>query len=162
MAAGGGSTLPSLIRLVDRYGEHIECDLLEVYGVDLREFFAGSRPWRQLAALVRGLPPRSRLNLAQADDDELAEQVLAFYGDKVPTAGVQLAEYGPVEQRLDRLTSSTEALLNLVSQALKAKVRLPPPPKTPRTALVRARAAAEERRRSVLDQEIAAAQARNN
>lgn len=58
--AGGGSV--TLAQLIDEHGEHIAADLLEVYGVDLRDVLvAGSRLTPRFAlVLIRGLPESSR------------------------------------------------------------------------------------------------------
>lgn len=57
---GGGSR--GLAELIDEYGEHLAADLLEVYGVDLRDVLVPeSRLTPQLVlVLVRGLPESSR------------------------------------------------------------------------------------------------------
>lgn len=56
----GGSR--ELGQLIDEFGEHLAADLLEVYGVDIRDIFARksrlSPMW--ILVLVRGLPETSR------------------------------------------------------------------------------------------------------
>jgi hypothetical protein len=60
--AGGGSR--GLAELIDEFGEHLAADLLEFYGVDLRDVFDPVRPLTPLfvLALVRGLPDDCRFN----------------------------------------------------------------------------------------------------
>lgn len=155
MAPRGGSPLPSLIALVDRYGPHIECDLLATYGVDLLDVFRGVHSWRRLHALIEGLPPRSRLELARWEDDEVVEAHL----DQIPDrAGPpRLSEYGPVEQRLDRLTGGVEALFALVAGVVKAKPTLPPPARPAETAVQRSRRRRAAARMAALQAEATAA-----
>lgn len=56
----GGSL--TLAQLIDEHGEHLAADLLEVYGVDLRDVLVpGSRLTpRWVLVLIRGLPETSR------------------------------------------------------------------------------------------------------
>lgn len=51
-----------LAELVDDYGEHVAADLLETYGVDLRDIFTPESRLtpRWIAVLVNGLPVGSR------------------------------------------------------------------------------------------------------
>lgn len=118
--------------------------------MDLLDFFRGVHTWRRLHTLIAGFPPRSRTELAQLADDEFIEAHL----DQIPerSGPPRLAEYGPVEARLDRLTGAAEALFKLVADVVKAKPQLPPPPRPAETAVARAR-----RRRS--DARLAALQA---
>jgi hypothetical protein len=57
---GGGSR--GLADLIDEFGEHIAADLLEVYGVDLRDIFSEESRLTPLylLTLIRGLPESSR------------------------------------------------------------------------------------------------------
>ena len=60
--SGGGSR--GLAELIDEYGEHLAADLMEYYGVDLRDVL---RPESRLTplyllTLIRGLPDDSRFN----------------------------------------------------------------------------------------------------
>lgn len=60
--AGGGSR--GVAELIDEYGEHLAADLLEVYGVDLRDVLdpeARLTPL-YLLTLIRGLPEDCRFN----------------------------------------------------------------------------------------------------
>ena len=53
-----------LAQLLDEYGEHLACDLLEYYRVDVRDIFrsdSGLSPL-YLLVLIRGLPEGSRFN----------------------------------------------------------------------------------------------------
>lgn len=59
---GGGSR--GVAELIDEYGEHLAADLLEVYGVDLRDVLdpeARLTPL-YLLTLIRGLPEDCRFN----------------------------------------------------------------------------------------------------
>lgn len=129
--------------------------------MDLLDFFRGVHTWRRLLVLLAGLPPRSRLAIAQAEDDELAEQYLQLYGDKdQPARAPHLGEYGPEAQRLDRLINAAEAIFKRISDALGAKTTLPPPPPQPRTAIERARERASMARLEALTDEVHAAMRR--
>ena len=57
---GGGSR--GLADLIDEFGEHLAADLLEVYGVDLRDIFNDEARLTPLylLTLIRGLPESSR------------------------------------------------------------------------------------------------------
>lgn len=57
---GGGSR--ELGQLIDEYGEHLLADLLEIYGVDLRDVLRPEAHLSPLAvlALIKGLPESSR------------------------------------------------------------------------------------------------------
>lgn len=63
---GGGSA--GLVDLIDRYGEAIEADLLETYGVDLAEFYRGKRSPRQILRLLAMLPDTCRLQAHLASE----------------------------------------------------------------------------------------------
>lgn len=129
--------------------------------MDLLDFFRGVHTWRRLQALLNGLPPRSRLAIAQAQDDELAEQYLRVHGEPQPSRAPHLAEYGPEAQRLDRLINGVEALFKRVSDAVGAKTTLPPPPTVPVTAIERARERRSMERLSALTDEAYAAMQRS-
>ncbi|MEW1964635.1 hypothetical protein AB0302_04465 [Micrococcus sp. NPDC078436] len=126
--------------------------------MDLLDFFRGVHSWRRLHTLIQGLPPRSRMELAQLDDDEFIEAHL----DQIPekSGPPRLSEYGPVEQRLDRLTGATEALFKLVADVVKAKPKMPAAPRPAETALQRARKRRAERRIAALQSEALEAIAR--
>lgn len=129
--------------------------------MDLLDFFRGVHTWRRLDALIQGLPPRSRLALAQADDEELAEAHVDRFGDALgKPRPPQLAEYGPTEQRLDRLTNGLEALYKLVADVVEAKPRMPAPPLPPKTALERVVGRRAAARMSALQDEVIAAMSR--
>ena len=127
--------------------------------MDLLDFFRGVHSWRRLAVLIEGLPRRARLTLAQADDEELAEQYAEQLESQRP-GPPPLDEYGPVEQRLDRLTVAMESLTVLVASALGGKPRQPTIPRQPETAADRVRRRAYERRMQSLESEVLAAQRR--
>lgn len=60
--AGGIRGLRELIR---RHGRALEADLPATYpGVRLKHLYTGELTWRELASLVEGLPPSSRLRTA--------------------------------------------------------------------------------------------------
>lgn len=159
MARGGGSRLPYLISLVDRYGEEVEADLHAEYRLDLLDFFRGAYSWRKLHALVKRLPQSSRLAVAMADDDELVKGLdlssLKGRGGRPPLAG-----YSPEAQRLDNVVDAVNALTRVVLQVVGERPPPAHPVTRPETALTRAERAASEARLGSLVDEVAEAQAR--
>lgn len=74
MAPRGGTVgLARIVLLVDRYGEAIEYDLHDHFGLDILDFFRGRYSWRKLRVLIDQLPPGSAFWAARAGDVEAAE-----------------------------------------------------------------------------------------
>lgn len=67
---GGGSR--GLAELIDEFGEFIAADLLEFYGVDLRDVFHPEKPLTPLylLVLIRGLPDDCRFNAERRGGQE--------------------------------------------------------------------------------------------
>lgn len=84
-AGGGRAGLARLIGLIDRYGPAIEYDLQAELGLDLVDFFRRRHSWAKLERLLDQLPRASRFRCAVADDDEVAESILA--GGERPARG---------------------------------------------------------------------------
>lgn len=61
-----------LAELIDEFGEHLAADLLEVYGVDLRDVFHPEKPLTPLylLVLIRGLPDDCRFNAQRRGGQE--------------------------------------------------------------------------------------------
>ncbi|URC18055.1 tail assembly chaperone [Arthrobacter phage Cole] len=69
--AGGRHRLRELI---GRYRPQVRADLMEVYGVDLAEWYVAGR-WVALLDFIDGLPNACRLNGAIVNDPEMAELI---------------------------------------------------------------------------------------
>lgn len=105
--AGGIRGLRELIR---RHGHALEADLPATYpGVRLKQLYTGELTWRELASLVQGLPPNSRLRTALNE------------GRAEPTAeAFLLADIFDMLQNLD---------WHLVASNVDKKTNLPKTPK---------------------------------
>jgi hypothetical protein len=64
-----------LVSSLERYGDAVEYDLWTRQD-DLHDYFAGRKPWRKLANILRRLPSHSHFITAQRNDPELAEQLV--------------------------------------------------------------------------------------
>ena len=158
MATGGGTGgLARLIATVDRYGDAIEYDLHDRFGLDLLDFFRvqpdGRRrySWRKLAVLIDQLPPGSAYWAARAGDVEAAEEVRKNNPDWKPKrkARPSLRDMSPGYQQLlgvQDLLATISAKLDLSNGAERAKVD-----PTPRPLFAMELAEAAEERRQLFD-----------
>lgn len=124
---------------MDRYGEAIEADLHEHYGVDLLDFFRGVHSWRKLQLLIDKLPTSSHLSAARIEDDEMAERWLELNEDKksspTPPPWTDLTYQA---QLLMAVVEGLEGLTHLVHSIAAGKATTPPKPlPRPRSALDR-------------------------
>jgi hypothetical protein len=138
----GGSR--RLVHLLARYGGAIEVDLAD-RGHDLRALWQ-SRQWRFLLALIDGLPVYSRFAEAQADDDELAEQLARQPADAASVPS--LRDWHPIRAELTHQSDQLSNLIALLAKRWGGTARFEPRPR-PRTALDRAR---EKQRRASHEQ----------
>lgn len=103
------------------------------------DFFRGRYSWRKLFNIISLLPSRSRLGIAQANDDEFAERILALRGDdEVTTPPLESfsPEVAAMTNLFDRLGEVAAMLEMLVTQR---EVRPVPPSPRPVTAFDRVR-----------------------
>lgn len=150
--------------MVDRYGAEIEADFHREYSLDLLDFFRGKHSWRKLHSLLDRLSGTSLLRESIANDDEVAQRIMADTADtkkpSPPDPGPRVSEYSPEVQRLDELIDKVTILTATVVGMLGGKARPGRPAQRPQTAFTRARQAqAAARHHSLLD-EVADAQAR--
>lgn len=104
-----------LFYYLSRYRDQLEADFAEQYpGVDLFALWQ-NRQWRRLLNLIDQLRRPSRYYEAVSlDGDHLAQIEAARDGAERPK-GPRMSEYGPTEERLDRiidaLTMNTQAVI---------------------------------------------------
>ena len=91
--SGGGSR--GLAELVDEFVEHLCADLLEVYGVDLRDLFHPTRPLTPLflLALIRGLPDDCRFNAQRRGGQEFRGWDASRYAAVATVNAVRALQY---------------------------------------------------------------------
>lgn len=153
MERGGGSRFASLVPILDRYGDAIEADLHETFGVDLLDFFRGVHPWRKLDNFIKRLGSRSTSEFfaALANDEsqvkDLPDEVFkATYAPQPPA----LTEYTAEVRRMD-------ALIYLVGELITATAgsgTAPKPPQGPMTAFQREKDRRSQRRLDALEAEV--------
>lgn len=68
----GGSV--GLVGLIDRYGEAIDADLAQFYGIDILDFFRGTLPAGRVFRLLEVLPDTSRMHAMVLADPEHQQQ----------------------------------------------------------------------------------------
>lgn len=90
---GGGSR--ELGQLIDEFGEHLSADLLEVYGVDLRDVL---RPGSTLSpqwvfVLIRGLPESSRFVAEQRGGPQFRGWSVDRYAAAATVNAVRAMQY---------------------------------------------------------------------
>lgn len=146
--------------MVDRYGEAIEYDLHDRFGLDLIDFFRGEHSWRKLGNLVSRLPVSSAFMEARLNDPEIAEAILESDGGEGPPPRPSLADYSPevavMSQAVNRLGEVVAAITWLGGGKPPRVTPLP----TPLTGVDVARARREDRRHRELVDEVAEAQKR--
>ena len=94
--SGGGSR--GLTGLIDEYGEHLAGDLLEVYGIDLRDVLrpeSGLTPLF-LLALIRGLPMDGRFNSERRGGQEFRGWDAGRYVDVATVNAVRSLQWAYV------------------------------------------------------------------
>jgi len=133
-----GGDLPRLVWLLDRYGDHIEADL-RARGIDVLDLWRGRLSPRALLNQIDHLPRDSSYQDALAQDDEVAERIIAIPGDGKP-ATPRLTEFSPVVEVLAVLVDRMGELIRLTSQAHGGKPGPMKPHPRPVTAADRARA----------------------
>lgn len=110
-----GPDIPGIRRLVyllTRYGKAIRYDLAAL-GWDLADLWRRRR-WQFLLDVIDQLPRNSRLTEAQADDDELALEILRRQeANDRPAQGVRLSEFGPLREELMIIADRLGALINI-------------------------------------------------
>jgi hypothetical protein len=112
-------------------------------GIDLLDFVRGVLPWGKFHRMVELLPEFGRYKLAVADDDDLAEQVVARRnGRPAPKAGgVSLQAWSPDREQTANLVDVLVSIRQQILAGQLKKGKKPPqvaPAPRPRTALQRA------------------------
>lgn len=130
----GGSV--SLLRLLERYGEEIEYDLL-TQGIDPLELFHARR-WRRLRSLILHLPRTSLTREAMVQDDEMVAELLrANPSAAEPSRHPRFADFSPEVEALsditDRLGDVVRGISGLAGKKPKPIKAVP----RPRTAFDR-------------------------
>jgi len=123
---------------------------MQVYGVDLAEWYAAGR-WVALLDFIDMLPSASRLNEAITNDPEaaalLAEQYLASRGEaEDEDAGApRVSEYGLANKQLGDLLNEMKQVKQAIIASAGMKPKSEKPSPTPRTGIEKAIAAAERK-----------------
>ena len=148
--------------MVDRYGGAIEHDLHRLYRLDLVDFFRGRYSWRKLAELLTWSPQGSAFWAARADDDDLADELLALprkaHGP-APAVG-RLSEMTLSNQLLIALTDTLTAVVGRLDALGGVKPNPVRPLKRPDTAARRAEVRKDKAKLGNLVAEAEAAAAR--
>ncbi|WP_289009968.1 hypothetical protein [uncultured Thermomonospora sp.] len=144
--------------MISRYGDAIEADLRQYYGVDLLDVWRSRLTPRQVLVLIDQLPRHSRYLAAVADDDEVADQ-LADEPDGPPPPP-PLTEWSAEVERLTLIADRLGELITLFA-AVNSKKKPPPYRNLPRpvTARQRAERRRRERKRDLIAERLAAARA---
>jgi hypothetical protein len=139
----------SLLRLLERYGEEIEYDLL-TRGIDPLELFHACR-WRRLLSLIRHLPRNSLTREAMVNDDEMvAELVRADPKAVKPPKHPRFAEWTPEVEALADVTDRLgDVVKGLTGLAGKRPRPIKPVPR-PKTAFDRVETIIEQERHDKL------------
>lgn len=100
-----------------------------------------SRRWKRLLRIIDQLPAHSRLAEARLDDEQVAEQILAFE-DKHPNAkpSRRVSDFTPEVDLLSTLVDRVGELTQAVVAAAGAQPRKVTPVPRPKTAVDRVRA----------------------
>lgn len=73
---GGPRGKRALVELFDKFGLQIQLDFRDFWcGLDVLEYFEGSRSWLEFYEFLNGLPAHSRFKAAVALDPELAQML---------------------------------------------------------------------------------------
>jgi hypothetical protein len=138
----------ALMPVIDRYGPAIEWDLLEMWRVDIHDYFRGERPWGQLVRFLNQCPPSSRFVIAKRNDPEVALDAARAHREAQRTSATALRWRPPAVEWntgteltaaiLDRLGEIEALLADMPIAGKKRKAK--PPKRTPRpqTALEQA------------------------
>lgn len=115
----------------------MRADLAEYYGVDLVELWQ-TRRWRALVQLIDQLPPTSRTQVAQAEDHDLARDLVkaGLVPDEPPEWTPPLREYDTVAAILQQIL---DTLAGANYQRAQGKGSKPKPSPRPVTAIEKAR-----------------------
>ncbi|GAA1457001.1 hypothetical protein NE857_09135 [Nocardiopsis exhalans] len=120
----------------------------------LADFYRDQIGPLELLEYIDGLPAHSRLAAEQAEDDDLADQVVA-QGDLPAQAPPPVTDLTPEARRLDAVLDRLgEVLAAIIAAAGQTPPRIPPAPR-PNTAFDRARKRASVHRHSDLLARIA-------
>ena len=130
--------------------------------MDLLDFFRGRRSRRQLLNFIQKLPSSSLTTEAMANDDELAEMILAHEDEtsKPENTGPRVSEYSAEAARLDLIYDRLGELIAATIQLHGGKSPRVRPAKRPETAYARARRRRSEQRIGSLIAEVEASQKR--
>ena len=128
--------------LINKYGPEIRWDLQRYLGIDLDDFLTGERHWATFLELLEQLPPGSHYIAALADDDDLAEQMLAARKGS-PEAPPSLRDWDATQSKLTALLDGVQALCALTARMESA----PPPMPRPVTAADRLEQARKDKKR---------------
>lgn len=107
---------------------HHEC------GIDLLDFFRGRYSWRKLFSLISLLPSRSKLGIAQAEDEDFAERILKLREDDDASGTPPLESFTPevaaITNLLDRVGEVASLLETLITHQAPKQVQSSPRPVT--------------------------------
>jgi hypothetical protein len=126
--------------VISRYGQAIERDLLERYGLDLAREFHGRR-WRRLLNLIDNMPRNSGYVQAMVEDEEYAEAVVDMDKRQEPAKPRRhMAEWSVEVELLSSLLDRLGELISvsMVAAGAKKAPKVAPAPR-PATAFERVR-----------------------
>lgn len=131
----GGSL--SLLRLLERYGEEIEYDLL-TRGIDPLELFHACR-WRRLRSLILRLPRNSLTREAMVQDDEMVAEMMRADPKAAGkrTRNPRFAEFTPEVEALADVTDRLGDVVRGISGLAGKRPRPIKPIPRPKTAFDR-------------------------
>lgn len=143
MAAQGGSPGPYLAELINRYGDAIEADLHNEFGIDIIDLLPGRTD--KLLRLIGQLGRYSRFQVARRNDDELIQQMVdaghldprALKQGTGTSQGPSEYEYSPDSARMDKLIDLGKSTNHLLGRWLGQKGPAPKPEPRPENALDR-------------------------